>query len=301
VKLPVSIRRPRLPFPLGAPTTPYGVEPLPDEPTLGVHYDPPGARRGPARHARGAVIEYVMGPLVEGLAAPEVDGADRIEDVDAPVIFAANHHSHLDTPLLLTTLPARFRHRCAVAAAADYFFDSRVKSAMSAFAMCAIPIERNRISRRSADLAAQLLDAGWNLVIFPEGGRSPDGWGQDFQGGAAYLSERCGRPVVPVHLEGTRRILRKGAKRPTPSTVHVTFGAPMRADESENARRFAQRIERTVAALADEQSSDWWMARKRAWAGVTPELKGPTGSIGAWRRAWALGDERRKRRERVWP
>jgi hypothetical protein len=75
----------------------------------------------------------------------------------------------------------------------------------------------------------------------------------------------------------------------------------MRADESENARRFAQRIERTVAALADEQSSDWWMARKRAWAGVTPELKGPTGSIGAWRRAWALGDERRKRRERVWP
>jgi hypothetical protein len=43
------------------------------------------------------------------------------------------------------------------------------------------------------------------------------------------------------------------------------------------------------------------MARKRAWAGVTPELKGPSGSIGAWRRAWALGDERRKRRERVWP
>lgn len=296
----VTLRRPRLPFPLGAPTTPYGVEPLPEEPTLGVDYDTAWARREVARYARGAVIEYVMRPLVEVLASPAVHSTDRLDGLEVPAIFAANHHSHLDTPLLLTTLPARFRHRCAVAAAADYFFDNRVKAALAAFAMAAIPIERQRISRTSADFAATLLDDGWNLVIFPEGGRSPDGWGQDFQGGAAYLSQRCGRPVVPVHLEGTRRILRKGAKRPTPSTVHVTFGAPMRPDEGESSRRFALRIERTVAALADEQATDWWMARKRAWAGVTPELKGPE-AVGAWRRAWALGPERRVRRERAWP
>ena len=55
------------------------------------------------------------------------------------------------------------------------------------------------------------------MLIFPEGGRSPDGWGQPFRGGAAYLSNRCDVPVVPVHLEGTGRILRKGAKRPTPA------------------------------------------------------------------------------------
>ena len=296
----VKLKRPRLPFPLGAPTTPYGVERPEKEPTLGVHYDTGWARSEPARYARGAVIEYLMRPVVGVLASPEVHGTDRLEGVDAPVIFAANHHSHLDTPLLLTTLPDRFRHRCAVAAAADYFFDNRVKAAMAAFAMSAIPIDRNRISRRSADLSAELLDDGWNLVIFPEGGRSPDGWGQDFQGGAAYLSDRCGRPVVPVHIEGTRRILRKGRRRPTPATVHVTFGAPLTADHGEGTRRFASRIERTVAALADEQATDWWMARKRAWAGLSPELKGPD-TAGAWRRAWALGDERRRRRERAWP
>lgn len=298
MKLP--IRRPRLPFPLGAPTAPSGFARPEKPPRTGVDYDTAWARREPARYLRGVIVEYVMRPVVAALADPHVHGLDRIDGLEAPAIFAANHHSHLDTPVMLTALPARFRHRCAVAAAADYFFDSQVKAALASLAMGAIPIERNRISRRSADLSAELLLDGWNLVIFPEGGRSPDGWGQDFQGGAAYLADRCGVPVVPVHIEGTRRILRKGAKRPTPSTVHVTFGAPMRPDEGESTRRFAQRIETAVAALADEQASDWWMARKRANAGLTPELKGP-GSVGAWRRSWALGESRRTRRTRTWP
>ena len=38
-----------------------------------------------------------------------------------------------------------------------------------------------------------LIDDGWSLVIYPEGGRSPDGWGQEFKGGAAYLSSAHGR------------------------------------------------------------------------------------------------------------
>jgi 1-acyl-sn-glycerol-3-phosphate acyltransferase len=47
-------------------------------------------------------------------------------------------------------------------------------------------------------------------VIFPEGGRSPDGWGQEFKGGAAYLSNRTGAPVVPVFIDGTGSDLRQG-------------------------------------------------------------------------------------------
>ncbi|MER3453102.1 MAG: 1-acyl-sn-glycerol-3-phosphate acyltransferase, partial [Acidimicrobiia bacterium] len=125
----------------------------------------------PARYVRGVLIEYLMRPTVGVLAKPRVHGLDRIADLEPPAIFAANHHSHLDTPLMLTTLPARFRHRTVVAAAADYFFDSRPKAALAALAMCAIPIERTRVDRRSADLAASLIAEGWSLVIFPEGGR----------------------------------------------------------------------------------------------------------------------------------
>src|SRR5437016_12735038 len=78
---------------------------------------------------------------------------------DAWLAAAANHASHVDTPLLLTSLPERFRHRSAIAAGADYFFDKRWKGAMWAFLINAFPIERLRLSRRGADLAGRLLDA----------------------------------------------------------------------------------------------------------------------------------------------
>ena len=81
-----------------------------------------------------------------------------------------------------------------MAAASDYFFDRTWKSVLWSFALAAIPIERSKVNRRSADTAAELLEDGWNLVIFPEGGRSPDGWTQPFRGGAAYLARRTGSP-----------------------------------------------------------------------------------------------------------
>jgi 1-acyl-sn-glycerol-3-phosphate acyltransferase len=217
------------------------------------------------------------------------------------VIFAGNHHSHLDTPVVLTSIPEPWRHQVFVGAAADYFFRNRVTSALSALVIGAIPIERSKVTRRSADQAAALIDDGWSMLIFPEGGRSPDGWGQPFRGGAAYLASRCRVPVVPLHIEGTARILRKGAKMPTPANVRVTYGVPLRAAEGESAARFAERIERAVAELADEATTDWWGARQRAAAGTTPALTGPAAP--AWRRAWALGDRSRKRRRqtRAWP
>ena len=74
----------------------------------------------------------------------------------------------------------------------------------------------------------------------------------------------------------------------------------MRPEEGEDARRFALRIERAVSALADEWSTDWWSARRRAAAGATPALTGP--SAGAWRRAWALdADAGSRSTRRAWP
>ena len=149
------------------------------------------------------VLDNLTRPLARAIAPPVVRGDELLGDLEGPVIFAANHASHADTPLLLSSLPLRFRHRTVVAAAADYFFDRRWKADAFSFLLAAIPIERNKVNRRSADLAAELLADDWNLVIFPEGGRSPDGWAQTFTGGAAYLAVRTGCPVIPVHLDGT--------------------------------------------------------------------------------------------------
>jgi 1-acyl-sn-glycerol-3-phosphate acyltransferase len=281
---------------------PDTVEALPPKARLGADYETDWARRFPARLARVALLEGVMRPAVAALGAPERAGLDRLAGLsDGPVIFAPNHHSHLDTPTMLTSIPEPWRYKVFVAAAADYFFKTHLTSAASALALGAIPMDRSKVSRRTADQAAELIDLGWSMLIFPEGGRSPDGWGQPFRGGAAYLSNRCDVPVVPVHLEGTGKILRKGAKRPTPSHVRVTFGAPLRSGEGESTTRYAERIERAVAELADEATTDWWQARQRAASGGTPPLTGPAAP--AWRRAWALGDRSRKRRRqtRTWP
>ncbi|MEO7555021.1 MAG: hypothetical protein ABIV94_00280, partial [Acidimicrobiales bacterium] len=68
----------------------------------------------------------------------------------------------------------------------------------------------------------------------------------------------------------------------------VTFGAPLRPDDGDDSRHFAARIERAVAALADETATDWYGARVRAHARTTPALGGPEAT--GWRRQWALGD-----------
>jgi len=297
---------------LEAPSWPGTLERPPARGRTGLDYDTAWSRSPAARAARRVLLEGVTRPLTEAVAHPEVLGAEHLAPLEGPCIFAANHSSHLDTAVLLTALPPRYRRRCVVAAAADTFFDRRWKAALWSFALASIPIERARVNRASADLAAELIGEGWSVIIFPEGGRSTDGWGGEFRGGAAYLAKRCGVPVVPVHLHGVRPILPKGGSRLRPGRVGVRFGEALRplgggtggpaaGDEDglagrggrggeEDARRFARRIEQAIAELADEAETDWWTARRRAARGETPPLSGP--QVSPWRRSWELPESR---------
>jgi 1-acyl-sn-glycerol-3-phosphate acyltransferase len=289
-----------LPFPYRAPAIPRGVEPPVGKARKGGAYDTAWARRWPARATRLVLLNAVIKPAAKALADPQYRGLDRLSTLAGPAVFVANHHSHLDTPLMLGSIPEPWRNKMAVGAAADYFFGTPVTSALSALVIGAIPIERSKVSRRGADQAADLIDAGWSFLIFPEGGRSPDGWGQAFRGGAAYLALRCQVPVVPVHLAGTGKILGKGMTYPKPARTRVTFGHPLLAEEGESSTHLNERIESAVAALADESTTDWWEARRRVHAGTTPSLTGPDAPT--WRRAWALGDTKgRARQRRRWP
>ena len=207
---------------------------------------------------------------------------------------------------MIRSVPAVWRHKMVVAAAADYFFDKRWKAAISALALNAIPIDREITGRKSSDMIRDLIDDGYSLVIYPEGGRSPDGWGQDFKGGAAYLSARTGAPVVPVFIDGTGAIFGKGMKRPKPGRTKVVFGSPLWPLEGESTRRFGARIEQAVTVLGDESLTDFWTARRRAADGSSPTLSGPrvhrlAPRVGA-RRAPQLGHVGlRRRQNRRWP
>lgn len=298
-------------FPYRAPTVPRGVE-VPDEPAkLGVNYDTDWARSPAASLARTAIAEGPMRLLVRGLANPQVAGLDRLADLTRlddppPVIFTPNHHSHLDTALMVRSIPSAWRRDLVVVAAADYFFDKQWKAVVSALALNAIPIDREVTGRKSADLIRDLIADGHSIVIYPEGGRSPDGWGQSFKGGPAYLSARTGAPVVPVFIDGSGAIYGKGAKRPKPGRTRVIFGAPLWPSDDENTRRYNARIEAAVTRLGDEALTDYWTATRRAAAGTNPKLTGP--EYNGWRRQWELGEHRklgaaglRRRQKRRWP
>src|SRR5688500_3660233 len=108
----------RRPLPWTAPTWPSTVDRPPPARRTGVDCDTDWARRYPTRLARALVVDWAGRAVVGALASPRVNGEDRLAGVEGPVLFAANHASHLDTPLLLTALPDRFRHRTVVAAGA---------------------------------------------------------------------------------------------------------------------------------------------------------------------------------------
>lgn len=299
-------------FPYRKPSIPKG-QTVPEEPsTLGADFETDWARKAPAKAFRKVITNGPVRGMVKALANPEVAGLDRLADLqrmddDAPaVIFAPNHHSHLDTGVMIVAVPEPWRSKLVVAAAADYFFDTRVKGTLAALALNAFPIDREVTGRKSSDELRRLIDTGWSLVIYPEGGRSPDGWGQDFKGGAAYLSNRTDAPIVPVFIDGTGSIYGKGMKRPKPGTSKVVFGAPLYPIEGESTRRFNARIEAAVTALGDEALTDFWTAKQRAANGTSPKLTGP--EYNGWRRQWALAEHRklgkagqRRRQKRRWP
>ncbi len=274
-------------FIIDPPTTPGGVEKKKVKPTTGVYYDTKWARTPFARYAREATVWGFQKPANRFYGAPRVIGADRLSDVKGPVVFAANHHSHADTSLLLATVPRHLRKRLAVAAGADYFFQNKVTAALSALFIGAIPIERQKLSKLSVKNVIEVIEEGWSLLIYPEGGRSPDGWSREHRPGAAFVAKRTGVAVVPVYLDGTGTVLPKGKNWPTRARCAVVFGKPIRAGDDEDARDFANRIEAAVNVLADEFASGWWNARKKSHAGTTPELNGPESA--AWRRRWTLG------------
>lgn len=242
------------------------------------------ARTRPARAAREVIHRCALKPLVWAEVTPRVTGLDRLAGLTPPVVFVANHTSHLDAPLVLCSLPRRWRQRTATAAAADYFFDAWWRAASTALVFNAFSVDRG--GGRMSSLPGQLLDDGWNLLLFPEGTRSRDGWVDRFRRGAALLCMRHGASVVPVAIRGAFTAMPRGRRWPAPGRppVAVCYGRPLSPDRGESSRQFSARLEQAVAQLADEDATTWWQATRRAVAEDTPPASGPQAS--RWRRVW---------------
>jgi 1-acyl-sn-glycerol-3-phosphate acyltransferase len=169
-----------------------------------------------------------MAPAMRSALTPTVRGLDNLDGYrDRPLLFVANHSSHVDTPMLLCALPSAMRSRTAVTAAADYFFESYWRGLSTAFLFGTVPIERRGGAPSTAPL--DLLRDGWNLVIYPEGTRSATGSMGRFRLGAAHLSIMSGVPVVPVGIRGSYAAMPRGRAWPVAGkpAVSLRFGRPM--------------------------------------------------------------------------
>jgi 1-acyl-sn-glycerol-3-phosphate acyltransferase len=205
------------------------------------------ARCGYARAAREAILRFVLGPLIDLYARRPIVQRDVFDDLPSPVIFVANHSSHLDTPTILRAIPRRWRNRTAVAAAADYFYKKRWKANGVALLFNTVPLGRNGggLSGGATDHVDKLIDKGWNLLMFPEGTRSRDGEIGKLRSGAAVIAAQHGIPIVPIRVRGTHDAMPPGQNWPKRKPgrffsrrhkIEVRFGQPIEP-ESAAARR----------------------------------------------------------------
>ncbi|GAA2105411.1 hypothetical protein GCM10009841_24120 [Microlunatus panaciterrae] len=238
------------------------------------------ARRGPVRVLREVVQVAGLRTLLRAEVSMEVQGLDRIRDLEGPALIVANHSSHLDTALLLCTLPADRRRRTAVAAAKDYFFDTWWRAAGSAIAFNTFPIDRQAGALSATP--GKLLSEGWSVLLYPEGTRSKDGYLGRFRLGAAWLAAQHQVPVIPVGLRGSYAAMPRGKSWPVSGRprVSVRYGDPIVPRPGETPRELAPKIAAAVKQLIEEDSGTWWQSQRGAAAVV---VEPPAGS---WRRIW---------------
>jgi len=225
------------------------------EPPDPVSLDAPWTRSPVACVARSAIVCGVLGPLMDLYTHRRVLGREHLAGLDAPVLFVANHASHMDTPAILRALPARWRRRTAVAAAADYFYADRRLSLAVALSFGTVPLERTGggALNGSIPLINALIADRWSLLLYAEGTRSRDGVVGRLRSGAALLAGAHGLPIVPVHVAGTHAAMPTGrgwmtrapgagigARRP----IEIRFGAPIRPALGEDRNEVTERVRR---------------------------------------------------------
>ena len=226
------------------------------------------ARVEPVRSIRYLIQRLLLLPFTEAMVHPQVEGREWVKELKRPAIFAANHSSHADVSLILYSLTDQARDRTVVAAAADYWFKHRFLGNVVSLFLNTFPFSRTGGAQAQLHSSSQLLKSGWNLVLFPEGSRSPDGRIQEFKPGVGFLAKETGTPVVPLHIQGAFQVMPRHQRLPVPGKVRVRIGKPMTPSRDEDTREFTARVENAVRTLATKPAQPdvqgTWIERWKA-------------------------------------
>ena len=220
-------------------------------------------RSWPARAIRRVSLPAWILPLARVFAWIRVEGRQHLEAIDSPVIFAANHQSHMDAPVILAALPRRLRYRVAPAMAKEFFrahffpeeherrawFTNSLNYWLASLFFNAFPLpQREAGARQTLRYIGDVLEDGFSVLIFPEGKRTENGDIATFRPGVGMIASRLEVPVVPVRIEGLEKVLHHTWRMARPGRVRVAFGRPMRLMGSDY-EGLAKQVEDAVREL----------------------------------------------------
>jgi long-chain acyl-CoA synthetase len=213
---------------------------------------------------RTAFQHAVAMPLYRHYLPLTVVGLDNLNELKPPVIFAANHTSHLDVPTIYTALPHGWHQHLAPAMMKDHFrayFEPNGRpakeialAALAYFLSCSIynayPLPQQMSgTRRALTYTGDLINRGYCPIVFPEGLRTLDGKLQKFRPGIGMMAVRLGVPVVPMRLSGLYDIYSPHDSWPRRGPVRVSIGEAMSFGVNTPYDEAADRIEEAVKNL----------------------------------------------------
>jgi 1-acyl-sn-glycerol-3-phosphate acyltransferase len=195
-------------------------------------------RRWCASSARGLNIEV------------HATGLERAPE--GAFVYCSNHQSVLDILVLGSVLRGDFKWAAKRELMKIPFLGWHLQLAGH------VPVDRHGGARSAAEVIGRfeaVLRRGKPLLVFPEGTRSEDGIMKPFKNGGFYAAVRAGVPVVPVAVEGTHRLMKKGAIDTGDGRmrrVEVVVGAPIAPlTEGREGPRVNDLRERTYAAVLE--------------------------------------------------
>ncbi len=218
--------------------------------------EPPVAPAAVPPTAFYRLVRTVVRGLVRSLGGVSIRGAENIP-ASGPVILAPNHRANVDPPYLSLITPRQIYFM----GKEELFRVPVLKQIIRGVG--AFSVRRGAADRAALKHAVGLLKAGGVVLIFPEGTRSEDGHLKAAEKGFALIAKQADAAIVPVAIEGTERMLPKGAKRLRRSPVTVTVGPPLRVDALLAAKPEAEKDAlawigaETMRAIGALIQSDW--------------------------------------------
>ena len=151
-----------------------------------------------------------------------VRGAENLHK-HSVAVYAANHTSYMDTPVIFSTLPFQFR----ILAKKELWTVPFIGWHLNRSGQIPVDSVSSNSTVSSLGAAVRALRAGMPLFVFPEGGRTPDGTIQPFLAGAAFLAIRAQVPLVPIALGGVYDLLPIHTRHFYPGEITLTVGEPI--------------------------------------------------------------------------